>query len=284
MLSEEDKDLLKFKIRLNPTVNKFMIGSEFVHRIVGERMGLEGGIEFFNNDTKDCRRTNLIEYCKTKVNISVSKEDEDLLTLRLRFEKALNRVVFGGRTKFVHRIIGQRMGMKGNIIFKDNNPLNCKRDNLIEMKERLKPLVSKEDKDLLSLHFRYDNKKQNIEIYENHRRISKVIAERMGLKGQIGFKDKNHLNCRRDNLYETRRQINPIVSKQDEDLLKQSFHFNTTLKKFQKAGTNEYLHRIIAQRMGLTGLIKFKDGNTLNCKRSNLIQLVSQKKTKTFSK
>lgn len=35
-------------------------------------------------------------------------------------------------------------------------------------------------------------------------------------------------------------------------------------------GTNNYLHREIAKRMGLIGSIGFKDRNKLNCQRENL--------------
>lgn len=257
-------------IRWNRHMNRFVYkNNKPIHKLIAQKMGLTGSIKFKDDNPANCQRTNL--YSPTiKNDLILSEEDKDLLNSakwNTHYKK------YQVNYKFIHKIIAKRMNLKGHIGFKDKNPANCQRNNLYQrnIPHSSKLLVSEEDKDLLEFSIHYESRWKRFRIRKTKELVHIVIAKRIGLIGRIGFKDNNPLNCQRNNLYEIRNKVTPLLSEQDKDLLELPFSFVN--KKVRFSGrTREYLHKIVAERMGLKSYIGFKDGNPLNCQRSNLYE------------
>lgn len=205
-----------------------------------------------------------------KDKILISDEDRDLLDHSIYYDKCNKKfcIIDGGK-KYLNRIIAKRMGLTGRVTLKDKNPFNLRRDNLISIKFPAEPILSDEDKDIKNVYF--SKRLNRFREKYTEKFLHKIVAERMGLQGFIKFKDNNPFNCRRDNLIELRDTTKPLLSKEDEDLLNAGFYYHKSNNKFKRVNhKDKYLHRVIAKRMGLVGTIKFRDGDSTNCRRTNL--------------
>jgi hypothetical protein len=63
------------------------------------------------------------------------------------------------------------------------------------------------------------------------------------------------------------------VDDEDADLVERTWcavNINSNTYAMSGAGDRPYLHQVIAQRMGIQGLVDHKDRNGLNCRRDNL--------------